>query len=188
MKNFIVGTLLIITSLTANASVTIKDITLFNSESPGHIWITSGTFHWILGVSDKPDGPILNAPNGSIEGISQGNYWLFADPSNLGQFPQLDVTLSDGSTLSALFEIVGSNGTAQSWTRLSGSPLLSLGWADGSIDLVGTFGGITPNGTNDFYMHAAIGVPEPETYLMLLLGLGLLSFIAHRKANISGVI
>lgn len=181
MKNFIVGTLFIITSLTANAAVTIKDITLFNSENPGQIWITSGTFHWILGVSDQPNGPLLNAPNGSVDGISQGNYWLFADPANLGQFPQLDVTLSDDSTLSAIFEIVGSNGTVQSWTHLSGSPLLSLGWADGSIDLVGTYGGITPNGTNDYYMQATLGIPEPETYAMLLTGLGLLGFMARRR-------
>ncbi|WP_293007431.1 PEP-CTERM sorting domain-containing protein [Nitrosomonas sp.] len=171
------------TSLTANAAVTIKDITLFNTENPGQIWVTWTTGHWILGVSDQPIGPLLNAPNGSVDGISQGNYWLFADPANLGQFPQLDVTLSNGSTLSTVFEIVGSNGTAQSWTHLSGSPLLSLGWTDGSIDLVGTYHGITPDGINDYYMQATLGIPEPSQYAMLLLGLGILVVYVKRYAT-----
>ena len=186
MNKFIAVFLLFTLTFSAQAAVTIKDITLFNSENPGQIWVTWTTGHWILGVSDKPSGPLLNAPNSSIEGIPQGNYWLFADPAGLGTHPQLDVTLSDGSTMSAIFEVAGSNGTAQSWARLSGDSLLSLRWAEGTIDLVGTYGGITPDGTNDFYMFASIGlVPEPSQYAMLLLGIGVIGTVIRHHKNFS---
>ncbi|QOJ23121.1 MAG: PEP-CTERM sorting domain-containing protein [Gammaproteobacteria bacterium] len=186
MKKLIIGVFLIISSFSAQAAVTIKDLTLFNSENPGQIWVTWTTGHWILGVSDLAHGPLLNAPDASVEGIPQGNYWLFADPAGLGTFPELDVTLSDGSTMSAIFEVSGSNGTAQSWTRISGSPLLSLGWADGSADLVGTYAGISPDGVNDFYMYATIGaVPEPSQYIMLLLGFIIVGSFTKRHYKFS---
>lgn len=181
MNKFIAGFLLFTLTFSAQATALIRDITLFNSENPSQIWVSWPTFHWVLGVSDKPDGPLLNLPDLSIP---QGNYWLFADPAGLGAHPQLDVTLSDGSTMSAIFEVAGSNGTAQSWTRLSGDSLLSLGWAEGSIDLVGT--GLGSNGINDFYMHASIGlVPEPSQYAMLLLGIGAIGTVIRRHKNFS---
>ena len=171
------------TSAVQAAAVTITDITLFNSQDPGIIWITSSpSSHWILGVSNQPHGPLLNAPNASVAGIPQGNYWLFADPANLGPIPELDVTLSDGSSLSALFQVVGNNGVAQSWSRLSGSTQLSLGWATGTADLVGTYGGIRPDGINDFYMTATIGVaPVPVPAAVWLVGSGLLGLIGIAK-------
>lgn len=162
------------------AEVSISDITLFNSQNPGQIWVTSSTSHWILGVSDHANGPLLNAPNASVAGIPQGNYWLFADPAILGSLPQLNVTFSDGTSISALFQVVGSNGTAQTWTRLSGSSQLSLGWAAGTADLVGTYGGINPDGINDFYMTATIGtVPIP--YALWLFSSGLLCLFGFAK-------
>ena len=171
------------TSSVQAAVVTISDITLFNSQNPGQIWITSSpSLHWILGVSNQPNGPLLNAPSASVAGIPQGDYWLFADPANLGLYPQLDVTLSDGSSLSALFQVVGNNGVAQPWTRLNGSTQLSLGWAAGTADLVGTYGGIRPDGINDFYMTATIGVaPVPVPAAVWLFGSGLLGLIGIAK-------
>ncbi|SEA62342.1 PEP-CTERM sorting domain-containing protein [Nitrosospira multiformis] len=180
MKKVLLGLGLFYFSVTSQASTTIDDITLFNSQNPGQIWITTGTFHWILGVSDKPEGPLLNQPDTSIKGIPLGQYWLFADPASLGSRPELLVHLSDGTTLDAIFDATGSNGTANTWSRISGSPELSLGWAQGAVDLVGTYGGLTPNGVNDFYLQAQI-VPEPETYAMFLAGLGLMGFMAKRK-------
>lgn len=179
------------TSSVQAAIVTISDITLFNSQNPGQIWDTSSpSLHWILGVSNQPNGPLLNAPSTSVAGIPQGDYWLFADPLNvpvspywnLGLYPQLDVTFSDGSSSSALFQLVGNNGVAQPWTRLNGSTQLSLGWAAGTADLVGTWGGIHPDGINDFYMTATIGVaPVPVPAAVWLLGSGLLGLISIAK-------
>jgi len=164
----------------------IRDITLFNSQNPNQIWVTTDTSRWILGVSNSDSGPILNSPNGSVSGIPQGDYWLFANPANLGALPQLNVTFSDGSSVSALFQVVGENGSGQSWTRLSGSNQLDLGWAVGAADLVGTWGGVLPDGVSDFYMKATIGtnsnvpaVPEPSS--LFLYGFGLLGLIGVKK-------
>jgi hypothetical protein len=168
----LVALTLLSASFAAHSEVTIVDVTLFNSQNPSQIWITSSSAHWILGVSDRPNGPILNAPDSSVTGISQGNYWLFADPAILGSLPQLHVNLSDGTALDAIFQVQGVNGTEQSWTRLSGSPTLSIGWAQGTVDLVGRYGGVHPNGINDLYMAATLGpVPEPAVAAMLLMGL-----------------
>lgn len=133
-------------------------------------------------MSDRPEGPLLNQADTTIKGIPLGQYWLFADPANLGSRPELLVHLSDGTTLDTIFDATGSNGIANTWSRISGSPELSLGWAQGTIDLVGTYGGWAPNGINDFYLQAQI-VPEPETNAMLLAGLVLLSVLSRRKSS-----
>jgi hypothetical protein len=182
MKKLLLGLGLFSFSVASHASTTINDITLFNSQNQGQIWITTGTFHWVLGVSDKPEGPLLNQADTTIKGIPLGQYWLFADPAGLGSRPELLVHLSNGTTLDTIFDATGSNGTANTWSRISGSPELSLGWAQGTADLVGTYGGLAPNGTNDFYLQAQI-VPEPETYAMMLAGLGLLGALSRRRKN-----
>lgn len=182
MKKLLLGLGLFGFSVTSQASTTIDDITLFNSQNQGQIWITTGVHHWVLGVSDRPNGPLLNQADTNVKGIPLGEYWLFADPANLGSRPELLVHLSDGRTLDTIFDATGSNGTENTWTRISGSPELSLGWAQGTVDLVGRYGGLAPNGNNDFYLHAQI-VPEPETYAMMLAGLGLLGTLARRRKN-----
>ena len=175
------------------AEVTIDDITIYNSQNPGQIWVTWTNSHWILGVSSSADGPILNAPSSSVSGVSQGQYWLFADPADLGTFPRPNINLSDGTSRSALFQVTGLSGSGESWTRLEGDTDLSLGWATGSIDLVGQYGGITPNGIADLYMVAQLGVapiPEPSQYMLLLIGLALVGTMTmhsrKRGSDMSG--
>lgn len=170
---------IILGCLTATSQAqTINSVTLFNSQNPDQIWITwSPSAHWMLGVSEQPFGPILNRADASVSGISQGNYWLYADPAKIGVLPQLEVKLSDGNSLSAVFQLSGTNGTAQSWKRISGSSQLELGWAEGVVDLVGTYGGVQPNGINDFYLYAKLGtapVPEPHSAVLALLGITML--------------
>ena len=164
----------------AHAETTIERITLFNAQNPGIIWMTAPrTTEWILGVSDQAFGPILNAADSSISHLPLGNYWLFADPADIGSRAVLSLRLSDGSRLTALFQVVGGNGTAQAWERLAGSSQLSLGWADGVVDLVGKTDGTSPDGINDLYLFATLGapafsaapVPEPGPRALLLLGL-----------------
>ena len=171
-------------SFSAHSATTISDITLLNSQSPGNIWITTGTHHWILGVSDKPSGPLLNDSDTSISGIATGQYWLFADPANLGNLPELQVTLSDGTKLDAVFQVSGINGSGQTWARVSGDSEISLGWASGAVDLVGTYGGRAPNGNNDFYLSTIISatpVPEPHPAALFLLGCATLFLLRQRS-------
>lgn len=164
----------------AHAEATIERLTLLNAQNPGVIWTTQPrTSQWILGVSDQAAGPLLNAADSSITGLPLGNYWLFADPADIGTYAVLGVGLSDGSRLTALFQVSGSNGTPQAWQRLAGSSQLALGWADGVIDLVGRTDGTRPNRINDLYLYATLGapalaaapVPEPGQGALLLLGL-----------------
>ena len=176
--------------VSAQAETTIERLTLFNAQNPGVIWMTEPrTTEWILGVSDQPFGPILNAADSSISHLPLGSYWLFADPADIGARAVLSLRLSDGSRLTALFQVVGSNGTAQAWERLAGSSQLALGWADGVVDLVGQTDGTSPNGINDLYLYARLGapslsaaaVPEPGPGPLLLLGLAFAGLAVKRR-------
>jgi hypothetical protein len=52
-------------------------------------------------------------------------------------------------------------------------------WGEGSVLALGT-------SQWEYFQHNALAVPEPETYGMLLAGLGLLGFVARRKSFRSG--
>lgn len=180
---------LFVLSLTSFAqttiAATIDSIELINTNNPGPVWWTvDSTQHWILGVSDKANGPLLNNPDSSITGASLGSYYLFANPADLGANPELIVHLSDGTILDTIFNVSGQNGTKNVWSIGSGSNLLSLGWAQGSADLVGTYGGIGGDGTPDLYLKAQVGpsaVPVPAAIWLLGSGLLTLTGINRRK-------
>lgn len=158
MKSLLVLVGLCLHTVLVQAQPAIERLALFNSQNPGVIWMTEPvTTEWILGVSDAAAGPLLNAPDSSVSGIPQGRYWLFANPADIGAYPTLTVRLADGTRLSALFRVVGTNGSGVAWERLAGSPRLELGWAEGAIDLVGTTNGTAPDGTLDFYLKATLG-------------------------------
>lgn len=166
-------------------AATIDSIELINTNNPGPVWWTvDSSQHWILGVSDKVNGPLLNNPDSSITGASLGSYYLFANSADLGANPELIVHLSDGTTLNTIFNVSGQNGTKNVWSISSGSNLLSLGWAQGSADLVGTYGGIGGDGTPDLYLKAQIGpsaVPVPAAIWLLGSALLTLTGINRRK-------
>lgn len=142
----------------ARAEPTVEQISLVNSQDRTQVWTTEPvTTEWILGVSDQPAGPLLNAADSSVSGLPPGTYWLFADPGTLGEYPALLVRFSNGRRLAAVFRVKGVNGTDQAWQRVAGSAELSVGWAPGVIDLVGTTNGVAPDGINDLYMVVTVG-------------------------------
>ena len=60
----------------------------------------------------------------------------------------------------------------------------SYGFADDSISLaydIGTIAAGTSASVGYEYVFSTTPVPEPETYAMLLAGLGLMGFIARRR-------
>lgn len=162
MKRFLAALMLLwmVSALPARAQVTIESFTLMNALNNDYVWTTAPiSTEWILGVSDQPTGPLLNGPDSRISHLPLGRYWLFADPAMLGKLALLSVQLSDGRTLAARFRVKGSNGSERQWRRLDGSAELSLGWAPGVIDLVGTTNGTQPDGVNDLYLDVMVGAP-----------------------------
>jgi hypothetical protein len=156
----------------------------------GNFWKTGIVDSWILGVSNSPTGPLINNSNTTITDAPFGTYWLFADSLydvSLGTTPELQVYLSNGSVLDTFFSLSGQSGVGSTWSVISGSNQLSLGWAQGTADLVGTYGNTGPDGVNDFYLKAQISstpipaVPEPEEWTMILVGVGMISYQIRSK-------
>lgn len=128
---------------------------------------------YILGVSKHPGseptyGPLLNNPDTSID-IPWGDYYLYAEPTFLGNNPKLIVYLKNGAVTEAIFRIVDDSGSGALWTRTDGSPTISLGWAPGVADLVGTWSSMVPSGVDDFYLRARINLSMLGALSVLLL-------------------
>lgn len=151
----------------------------------GQIWNTFNDGRWVLGVSQTANGALLNnATTTELSGLALGNYWLYASPTSLGTYAKLDVYLSDSTVTSAIFEVNGSAGTANFWTRWSGNPDISLGWAEGTADKVRPGESMVADGTNDFYLQAQVGqvaTPLPATVWLLGAGLACLAGLRRRQ-------
>ena len=168
------------------ASTTISGIVL--NGIPGEYWTTGVVFSWVLGVSNSPTGPLINNPDTTIPDAPLGTYWFFADSSynvSLGTTPELTVYLSDGSVLDTFFNLSGQSGVGNTWTVKSGSNQLSLGWAQGTADLVGIWDEMSPNGVNDFYLKALI-LPTPIPGAIWLVGsaIATLAGFCRRKMTV----
>lgn len=89
----------------------------------------------------------------------------------------IDVTpgdLSNGS-LAFIAEIYAGNYSDPSLN----APLI----IDPTITLTGLYQGVTVTTSSGYSYTGVSAVPEPETYAMLLAGLGLIGFIAYRRKN-----
>ncbi len=152
----------------------------------------SGTFGGI-GQGDPGSWSLLGT-NGSAflgnNGVRNGNSYVttifFSSAATNVSF---DVSRSNGSSPGQTLMASAYNGA----TLLS-SMTLSLGainsWSSHSIFnmagidklvLDGSQSGFSPYGVDNLQFNSAAPVPEPETYAMMLAGLGLLGIVARRR-------
>ena len=191
MKRLIMMLLCVFLLAGSAQAVTIEGMSLFGGDgatfdtwqSDGQAWSTlSWSTAWVLGVSSSPGGPLLNQADTSISGLSVGNYYLYAEPTYLGNNPQLVVYLSDNTNIAAIFNLNGLPDSGAAWTLTAGDESLTLGWALGTADLVGGGKSIVPSGDSDFYLIAdpcPAPVPLPPT--VWLFGSGLLGLVGWRR-------
>ena len=144
------------------------------------------TIHYISGTTDGGGGGIFSDANGNqaFAGDLAGRFDTepfiyparFIDPL---QGPVYFMTLlgaftdSHGVIVGSPFKI--GNGPL-SETIPEGASKLSMGFNDSGQGYGDNGGGLTVG-----IIEAASPIPEPETYAMLLAGLGLLGFIARRR-------
>ncbi len=130
-------------------------------------------------------GLSLAAPGAGLS-FTQNGYLLYSAERALPNF--LDTaTVGGARTVSAAFELSGGNLSSYIGHGFAHAPLTvtasseSFGNSEVSLDF-STFANGYGNVT---YTYEVAAVPEPETYGMLLLGLGILGFAAKRKARAS---
>lgn len=191
MKRLVMACLGVFLLVSSAQALTIEAMELYAGKfdsnnvwgATGALWNTYHDTHWVLGVSQVAGGPLLNHSNTTISGLDYGTYYLYAEPATINTSPKLVIHWSDSTTTYAIFSIVGANGSGTAWTWKAGDPNISLGWASGTANLVGSQETMTPSGNNDFYMVTEINsVPLPGA--IWLLGAGLLGLAGWQRKKI----
>jgi len=141
---------------------------------------TSGDAHLSISARTSASLPNTNSQTTSI--TSNGRYFLFS-PISFTFGTAFDLTVE-----SAVFAAVGYDNTSNAgpltFSDLASADFLhtailsSVGVSDGAGNALANFT-ITTGSGRAFPVAAAI--PEPESYAMMLAGLGLLGFFARRK-------
>lgn len=155
----------------------IKGIALYGGEGKheakwkrnGSFWDTRHGSGWVLGVGREKGVHLLNLKDTSVEFKPSGAYYLYAEPAPLGSNPKLEIDLSNGTKISAVFQMDGEPGSGAEWTRTDGNERLSLGWGNGEADRVGSNESINPSKKNGVYLYLKIDPPENLPFLLGLL-------------------
>lgn len=152
-----------------------------------------------ISITGSPSGPLTLAPSGNITvdswspGVSATSNSLLPQPGFTAPLSllldswadSLTWTMGFGNGGSITVDLFGSSGNLVNTTSFSS---LS-GYSIFNISGLGNFAGLTFRSNTDpaglrfqnFSYNSVSSVPEPETYAMLLVGLGLIGFMARRR-------
>jgi probable HAF family extracellular repeat protein len=165
--------------ITGPNGVGMTDLGTFGIADPGHPY----TFSAAYGINDagqvvgqsyneaKQDHAFITGPNGTgmtdLGTLGGDNFSSALGINDMGQVVGYSFTTSEGHSHAF---ITGPNGAGM-------TDLGSL------VNLPANITSIYATAINNQGQMAAVGVvPEPETYAMLLSGLGLIGFLARRRA------
>jgi hypothetical protein len=109
--------------------------------------------------------------------------------SGTGNLVSINVGTGAGTIIGSLGPAAGAFGLANGDNNVlyavNGSNIYSVNTATGAGTLVVAYGGALSgaNGTAFFQEAAVPTIPEPETYAMLVAGMGLMGFLARRRKH-----
>lgn len=108
----------------------------------------------------------LNATSGTALHIDQTQVFTLSAGASSAVNAGVDLTLSSGSSYTASSPVQA--GPVGAWDHMQLATTFTLSGGTGSVEVVG-YASVTP------------AVPEPDTYAMMLVGLGLIGVAARRR-------
>ena len=154
---------------------TVTHVYTYDASAPLNVFGISGPPNW-LSVANAADTLTVANFGGGVKAV--GGTFFNTNASGAFSAGNLTVTGSDGGTPVSTILITGA--TTSSFVGFVSTGLMS------SLKLVADN---SSNGVPDFsyptvgnlVLASAMPVPEPETYAMMLAGLGLIGFLARRR-------
>ncbi len=158
---------------------------------PGRVGAVSSTFNYgpqavpttlFWGPSALSHGPSESFTDHILFSTSSPFFASFFDNgNNFSNFQSLTASLYSTAGPTLLHSATVNTPVAgYSWVSLTPSGILGAGSYD--VYLSGTMNAsITPNPTGESGGIVLAAIPEPETYAMMLAGLGLMGFVARRR-------
>ena len=135
-------------------------------ERSGPFWDTCPGKGWVLGIGVPEKNRFLNAPDTSILIKGSGKYVLYGEPARIGKNPKIEIRFAGGVKTEAIFEVKGAPGSGEAWVRKDGNPRLSMGWAKGGADKVGTGDSLNPSGRNDLHLLLRVSPPRISVFFL----------------------
>ena len=154
---------------------TLTNVYTYDASAPLHVFGIVGPPNW-LSVADAADTLTVGNFGGGVKAV--GGTFFNTDTSGAFFAGNLTVTGSDGGTPVSSILITGA--TTGSFVGFVSTGLMSSLTlvADNSLKGVPDFSYPT---VGNLVLASAMPIPEPETYAMMLAGLGLVGFLARRR-------